>query len=70
MIIRNFINWNTLRADSWIGWRFNITPSISIRYDKNEICEEEYIKSLWVSFDWLCITCNLTFEWDKHKILL
>ena len=61
---------NTLKYDSWTKARFYITPSIAVLYDKNEIDGEFYCKSLWITFDFLCVTVNFIFEWDKHKQLL
>lgn len=70
MTIRKYINWNTLKGDSWIGWRFYILPSLNLRYDKNEINGEGYIKELWLSFDFLFCTFALIFSWSPHKQLL
>ncbi len=72
--MRTYIQWNTLKGDSWTRYYFNILPTLLLSYDKNSFSmspgEDLYHKELTISLDFLWLSFNIYFSWDIHQGLL
>ena len=72
MICRKYIDFNTLKGDSWISRRFYLLPSLNFKYDRNSINtnnEDSYCKEFSITFEFLFIYISIDLSWDEHNNL-